>query len=522
MKNKKIYIPIIIIAIAIIFFSYAPVITFDTSHYLWLVNMLSPNAAFADWDIARGLVFPLMIYASTIIFGAGSDGILVTMFIMYITMISFVYLTLKKAIKDFKVFENVRNRIILGVLVSILIIFNPIVFGYYHVLLTEFVGMTLAVVMTYLSWDWIDFDFKDNKKKYIIYTLVFSILTAFAWSLKQPYVSCVMFPILVASLIAIIRKFNVKQVIQRIVTIIVCIIMLIISIVIWNKILEFGHVSMQEDRTSESFLSNGIIDGITQLEETGINNIKEIEISEKDQKEIENIANGTSKYKNYKLFKNKNENSKGMVLFSKEENPSTGESIKFWFKTLGTTPSTIIRSYINNYLCTINIFKITFTGPAPEVTTELNLFGAAENEAISYKIYRDLDSNVFPKLEGYEPFVEPYKSKQEPIKIVNVTMKALGRFSTMCAKVGFLILPIVLIWVIVVTIKNRKETNKHKLYDLLIVLLGFSYLHVLMHIVLGACIDRYTVPAIVPMYTSYIIIGYMIFENRKNKTKLPK
>ena len=99
MKNKKIYIPIIIIAIAIIFFSYAPVITFDTSHYLWLVNMLSPNAAFADWDIARGLVFPLMIYASTIIFGAGSDGILVTMFIMYITMISFVYLTFKKAIK---------------------------------------------------------------------------------------------------------------------------------------------------------------------------------------------------------------------------------------------------------------------------------------------------------------------------------------------------------------------------------------------------------------------------------------
>ena len=519
MKNKKIYIPIIIIAIAIIFFSYAPVITFDTSHYLWLVNMLSPNAAFADWDMARGLAFPLIIYASNIIFGADSDGILVTMFIMYVTMISFVYLTLRKAIKNFKLFENVRNRIILGVLVSILIIFNPIVFGYYHVLLTEFVGMTLAVAMTYLSWDWIDFDFKDNKKKYIIYTLVFSILTAFAWSLKQPYISCVMFPVLVAALIAIIRKFNVKQVIQRIVTIIVCIIILIISIAIWNKILEIGQVPMQENRTSESFLSNGIIEGITQLEKTGTNNINQIKISEKDKKEIQNIENGTSKYKNYTIFKNKNENSKGMVLFTKEEKPTTSESIKFWFKTLGTTPLTIFKSYVNNYLCTINIFEITFTGPSPIVTTKLNILGTAENEAIGYKIYKE-ETNTFETLEKYEPFIQSYKTKQQPIKIVNVTMKALGRFSTMCAKVGFLILPIVLIWVIVVTIKNRKETSKHKLYDLLIVLLGFSYLHVLMHIVLGANIDRYTVPAIIPMYTSYIIIGYMIFENRKNKTSI--
>lgn len=513
MKNKKIYIPIIILAIAIIFFSYAPVITFDTSHYLWLTNMLSPNAALADWDMARGIVFPLTIYASNVLFGAGADGILITMFIAYITMTSFVYLILKKAKQHSVIFENTKKKIILGILTAILIIFNPIIFGYYHVVLTEFIGITLAVAMCYFAWNWVELDFKENKKKYILYTLIFAIATAFAWSLKQPYISCVMFPLGIATLISLIKKFSIRNILQRAITIIICVVVLVISLAVWNKILEIGQVPMQTDRTSSSFLSNGIIEGISQLQKTNV--IEDVEISTKDREEISKIENGSSKYNNYILYENKNENSKDMVLFIEGEVATTGEAIKFWFKTLGTTPITIIRSYINNYLCTINIFDISFAGPSPVVTTQLNVFGTAENEAIGYKIYRD-QSNTFPTLEKYEPYVEPYKTTQQPIKIVNVIMKGLGTFSTMVAKLSFLILPIVLIWVIVIAIKNRKVANKQKIYNLLIVLLSFSFLHNILHIVLGANIDRYTVPAMIPMYISYIIIGYMMYDRKKS------
>lgn len=516
MKNKKIYISIVILAIAIIFFSYAPIITFDTSHYLWLTNMLSPNAALADWDMARGIVFPLIIYASNVLFGAGADGILITMFIAYLTMIGFVYLIYKKVKQNSTIFDDTRKKIILAILTAILIIFNPIIFGYYHVLLTEFVGITLAVAMCYFAWNWVELDFKENKKKYIIYTLIFAIATAFAWSLKQPYISCVMFPLGIATLISLIKKFNIRNIIQRAITIIICVLALVISLAVWNKMLEIGQVPMQEDRTSSSFLSNGIIEGISQLQKS--NKIENAKISSKDREEIAKIENGTSKYNNYVLYENKNEYSKDIVLFTQDEAATTGEAIKFWFKTLGTTPITIIRSYINNYLCTINIFEISFAGPSPVVSTQLNVFGTAENEAIGYKIYRD-QSNTFPTLEKYEQYVQPYKTTQNPIKIVNVIMKGLGTFSTILAKLSFLILPIVLIWVIVKAIINRK---KAKIYNLLIVLLAFSLLHNILHIVLGANIDRYTVPAMIPMYISYIIIGYMIFNKRKNKEKLTK
>ena len=506
MKNKKIYIPIIILALAIIFFSYAPIITFDTSHYLWLTSMLSPGVALANWDMARGIVFPLIIYTSNVLFGVGADGVLITMFLAYLTMIGFVYLILKKVKQYSVIFDDSKNKTILAILSAILIIFNPIIFGYYHVLLTEFVGITLAVAMCYFAWNWLELDFKEDKKKYIIYTLIFAIATAFAWSLKQPYVSCVMFPLGIATLISIIRKFNIRNILQRLITVTSCIVVLVMSLVAWNKVLEIAQVPMQEHRTSSSFLSNGIIEGISQLKETEV--IENVEMSSKDREEISKIQNGTSKYKNYILYENKNVKSKDMVLFIEGETATTGEAIKFWFKTLGTTPITMLRSYVNNYLATINIFDISFDGASPVVTTHINLFGAAENEAIGYKIYRD-ESNTFPLAEKFAPYAEPYRATQQPLKVVNIIMKGLGTFSTMVAKLSFLILPIVLIWIIVVAIKNRKVTNKQKIYNLLIVLLSFSLLHTILHIVLGANIDRYTVPAYIPMYIAYIIIGFI-------------
>lgn len=517
MKNKKIYIPIIILGIAIIFFSYAPIITFDTSHYLWLSNLLTPSAGFADWDMARGIVFPLIIYISNILFSASAEGLLITMFIAYITMISFVYLIFKKINKNTDLFNNRKRKIILVMASILLIIFNPIIFGYYHTLLTEFIAITLAVVMCYLAWNWTEIDFKKSKLKYILYTLVFALGTAFAWNLKQPYVGCVIFPLIVATIISIIQKFNIKNILQRIITIITCIVMLVLSLIIWNKILEYGQVPMQEDRTSSSFLSNGIIQGISQLEFTmrkenvDLQIIETTKISENEKQEIKKIIEGNSEYNKFLLYKNKNEKSKDMVLFLEGDEITTGESIKFWFKTLFTTPMTIIRSYVNNYLCIINIFDITFIDISPIATTDLNVFGTAENEKIAYRIYDEKLSNLFELPLVYEQYALKYETDIEPIRIVNIIMKSIGTIFVLLTKLGFFILPIVLIGIIFMAIKKREN------YSILIILLSFSLIHVLFHTVLGAFIDRYTVPAMIPMFISYIIIAYNMANKIKSK-----
>ena len=238
MRNKKnILMLIFCIFITAIFFTYQVVITYDTSHYLWLTSLLSKGGDFSTWDVARGPVFPMLIKTFNILFGQNTNGLLVGMFIFYILMLLGCYLIYKDTIKNEEHF-NKKVKYILLFLFLLLVVFNPMVIGYYHALLTEFVGMTLSIIGCYLAWKWMDVNFKENKMKYSIYTVVLAILTAIAWQLKQPYVGTILFPIIIASIISFVRNVNLKNFLQRLATIITCAIMLIASIKIWNVILE--------------------------------------------------------------------------------------------------------------------------------------------------------------------------------------------------------------------------------------------------------------------------------------------
>lgn len=78
MKNKKTIIGMLLaIFITMMFFTYQIVITYDTSHYLWLTSLLTKNGDFGTWDVARGPVFPMFIRICNIFFGQSSAGILV-------------------------------------------------------------------------------------------------------------------------------------------------------------------------------------------------------------------------------------------------------------------------------------------------------------------------------------------------------------------------------------------------------------------------------------------------------------
>lgn len=77
MKNKKLILGSVLgILITIMFFTYQVVITYDTSHYLWLTSLLTPSGNFQTWDVARGIVFPLLIRIFNILFGKSVLGVL--------------------------------------------------------------------------------------------------------------------------------------------------------------------------------------------------------------------------------------------------------------------------------------------------------------------------------------------------------------------------------------------------------------------------------------------------------------
>lgn len=519
-ENKKLYIILIIFILMIIFFRYAPIITFDSSHYLWLENMLSPNDSFGNWDVGRGLIFPLIILCSNAIFGHNSCGILMLMFIFYITMLTFTYLIIKKANENVNILNTKNKKILLGILATILIIFNPIVFGYYHTLLTEFVAITFSVAICYFAWKWIDLDFGKSKIKYIIYTIMFAIITVFLWHLKQPYVTAVLFPVITASIISICRNFNWKNILQRIITLIVCVICLICSLKLWNILLEIGKVDTSKNTETIGFVTKGIVNGVSQLEEvsrkenTDLANIDNYKISNKDKEKIEKIIKGESEYKNFILYNNKNEKAKDIVIFLKNNQITTSNSIGFLTKTLFTTPTTVIKSYINNYLCTINVFNIEFEVADPKVTTDFTLFGTTEHRDIAFRIYDTELSNVFDT--KYQLLADEYADEVEPIRIVNILMNTSKNIIVLITKIAFLILPIILLVVIILSIKNRKKmsNNIKNNLNIIIILLSYSLFHILSHSTLGAFIDRYTVPAMVTMFIAYILIFFQC-KNKK-------
>lgn len=524
MKNRKnILILIFCIFITAMFFTYQVVITYDTSHYLWLTSLLSKGGDFSTWDVARGPVFPILIKTFNILFGQNTNGLLVGMFIFYILMLLGCYFIYKDTIKNEEHF-NKKVKYILLFLFLLLVVFNPMVIGYYHALLTEFVGMTLSIIGCYLAWKWMDVNFKENKMKYSIYTVVLAILTAIAWQLKQPYVGTILFPIIIASIISFVRNINLKNFLQRLATIITCVIMLVTSIKIWNVILEKNNVAIKENRTSAGFFASGILGGMTNYNIQDIEDFdtaKEIEestkITEEDKNKIKEILENKSDYKSYQVIDTNKENYK--IIYLKGNVISTKEAISFLLSSLVKDPKAIIGGYVSNYLATISIHDIDFVENKIKISKNINLTTTKEIDTIGYKIYNYGKENVFYLSPEYEIYAEEHRSVNKPIININRVMRKLQMPMAITMKISYLVLPILVICSIIAVFVTKKRYNEKycKIIDIITILYTFSLLHILAHSMLGSTIDRYTMPALVNTFIAILLSIYAIIYRKKYK-----
>ena len=82
-------------------------------------------------------------------------------------------------------------------------------------------------------------------------------------------------------------------------------------------------------------------------------------------------------------------------------------------------------------------------------------------------------------------------------------------------KLLFTLLPFLLVLSIFIRIKGIIKQNK--ILDLIIVLFGFSFLHVLLHVVTGAIIDRYVVPVFLPVLIGTIILNILIVNRESSR-----
>lgn len=502
MKKKEVLIGIVILLLCIYFISYPMTIFWDSGHYATYIPILKGMSSWANWDIVRGIVFPGMIYISQIIFGETTMGITILSFMFYLVMLLSVYLMINELFKD----KNEKFKKIVNILTMVFLIIDPLLFGYFHALLTEFVAISISCLMCYLSWKWIDIDYYKKKKEYIIYTIVFVIGTVVSWHLKQPYVSITFFPVLIATVLSIINNKNKKNVIQRFTTMLMCIIALVCSIKIWNTFLEKKGVDINGDRNVVAGFGEQLVNGIINYKIE--KNIENREIKYLSEKEIKKYENKPEQYNIINIYNLNNKLIDQELLYKGNSNISTTNGLLFVVKQLVKHPVLVLDSYLTTYLAIADIYpKVTKDGGVSyEAEKKLNIKYCHENCTIGFS-YLNRNSNIFYMPDHYYQNVANYEQVKNTSVILSPILGGLRYFDIITYKIIIAILPFVLIGALVLYFKNKKYKKE---MSLAIILLAYSFMHIMVHVVVSANIDRYAAPTYVTILLGYFIYIYCI------------
>lgn len=488
-KNYKV---IFLLILFFFFFSFPILILFDSAHYMSFVEIFEGKESFSSWDIIRGPVFPVLIFLSNKLFGKTAMGVLIMCFLLYLLMIVIVRYLLNFLSDDSK-----KKKIFIYLCFILLVLLNPIVFGYYHTLLTECVAITIAIISSFLAWKFL-FVEKKEKFYFIFLVIYFVVMTPFSWFLKQPYLSIVLFPLII---VAVLRLFLGRSFIHRIQ--ILCVLFtsllsLFISINLWNGFLGSKGIDLHSKRNIVGGFGNQILSALSniRIKETENQGIAEIEILNEsgDVVEISEIK----------------KNDIGFV--------TTKDSVLFILQTFFKYPLTTMKSYVSNYLALINLYK-TYTPDSINYYIEsknLVFDGCVENCVIATSILNK-KSNIYYMPEEMYARVKDYEQYLNTPPVPRGVLNLFVKPSIVAFNISFLLLPFVLIFLVVYWIISKPKYGKfkQKALALSLILLSFSFLHLLVHTVTGAIIDRYASPVYITTILGYLCIFTVLCKDKK-------
>lgn len=511
LKNKK----LIIIASAVflfglIFISVPMGIFPDSVGYYKYLHIFLGQVPMSEWWTIRGPGYPILFYFAYIIFNNILGGMLILSYLIFLTLVFVIYFIAKKVLG----LLNSRKPVVITtyVLIVLLIVLNPIIFGYFHVLLTEYVVMLLAVLSCLLAWQWIEVDFKSNRRKFLIYGITFILLGAYTWYVKQPYITIAMSPLLIAGIISLVKNRSLYNVIQRLVCIISVTLGVAIFIVSWNVILNFTGATANGLGNQDQFVSRGVYISLT-----------DVRYQQSNGEVIANIGDRHGSVIDKMTF-----NYSG-------ENPSVSDGIKIWFSILMKHPLVVFDSYLSNYLSAVNVYGQNVSEGVFYPYKHRALYGG-ENSSIGLFVFSEpdnisrwtpdsqLDENLF--------LIEYDKTLSLPV------FNKLGKLHLGLYIVAFLLLPVFFVCSVIACRRRRRinsDSGQNKTYELVVILLGMTLINIIFNIALGAILDRY-VYVTWPAFSLAMVLWLAVIMSRgkfrirldsliasaKNRRKLPR
>jgi len=454
---KKNYLWIFLIFLAIFFLTFPMIITYDSSHYMKYVSIFERQLPFATWDIVRGPVFPVFIFLSNFFFGKTAFGLVFSSFIFYLLMLFVASRVLKVFVSENKVLRNISY-----VIFTILVMFNIIIFGYFHTLLTEFMAISISVVSCYMSWLLLVTPFKEEGKGYLFLSLYFILMVPFAWFLKQPYVTISLLPLLIAVLIKLFNTKFRKDCLPILVVLFISLISLAFSIWSWNSILKYKGIDPNGERAVTTSFGGMLIDPLESyeiIEETSEQKVEEMEFLSDE--EI-GIMEGREEFvRIVEVYNQKGELIDRMVIETDSQGrPSTSNALKFLVKAFLTHPKEMFDSYLTNYLGIINIYKVSTKDSAQfEIEKKFHLSGCYENCGIATTVGLQR-SNIYYVPEYMFGPVADYEQSLNTPPLFRFVLNKLKGVSIVTFSLSYLLLPFVLIAAILYTIFSNKKLSK--------------------------------------------------------------
>lgn len=512
-KHKNI---VILILLTLVFFSSSLVITSDSTHYLKYVNILEHNAPFSSWDIVRGPIFPIIISINNFLFGRSGLGMMAGMYIFYLLYCLIIY-----AFSNI-LFKKSNHKNILITVLCIFCIVNPLILGYFHTMLTEYVAITLTMGSLYMGWKWYQIK---TRKEQILYGLYFCFGISFSYFLKQPYICCVLIPMVISIAYSLIINKKNSNKTYYFGTLFIAIIMLIISSISWNKFLEIKGVNLKTGRDSSGMLSTQLLNSIDGYKITKINNYEKIKndkyLTKTEKKAIKKELQKHKKVMILNIYNGKKLLEKDFLRINKGNKASGKDTILEIANTFFKHPSIVIRSYSKNYcgLSSICIIE-SEDGIQYHVTDKMELIKMFENEIIPFKSFRYEDKYIYYPPERKE-FVDEYIFPINQGLISKLITYLFLPTSILFKLVTFLSL-IYIIILVTIRIIFRKCLKKKELYLLSLMFLSFSFLTIVANALSGAMIDRYSVICFIPGLLGFIGTILFTISNLNKKEKINK
>jgi hypothetical protein len=246
---------VFILLIILIDTTYPVTITYDSGHYLWLADMIK-RGDYTNWDVIRNIGYPMILFLSTSILGSTQEALVIPLIISHVIFFVFaVQITL-----EVLQIKNKELRLLMTFIIFLLIGLDPTVVGYFHTLLTEYAGATIAVLSSYVAIKLYQTDL--FSKKFFAYSAYYLLVVPIAWHIKQPYFGAAFFPFFIVCALIIFRKFSIKTLGFGLIVNIIIIAIVLLSNSAWNSFLDNHANPMDEDRQFSTYAEKRIDNSI--------------------------------------------------------------------------------------------------------------------------------------------------------------------------------------------------------------------------------------------------------------------